>query len=258
MKKIFIGLVILLQCSCAYLKGDYTLGRRNTFNDFFYTYNIHYYEKSDFGEMDTETYTVSNFDAGVRRFTVPGGIVVSSKIYQRITYSDEYVRPTISGGLVSYTVPVPFSDEKIYEVIGEVVIDKKVYRLLEPNRLGDVILIDDNGKIYHRVGRIYNNRLALLDTAFRVEPEDVTFVNESKNRKQEEDIISGFEIRYGGIEDYQLVFTYSSVSPNGGMPIETNKIFKFPMYDSEVEIEGVTIKLLNVNEISGIEYEILQ
>ena len=256
MKKIFIGLVILLQCSCMYLKGDYTLGKRNTFNDFFYTYNIHYYEKSDEGEIDTETYTVSNYDQGVKRFTVPGGVVVSSKIYQRIVYSDEYIRPTVSGELASYTVPVPFSDEKIYKAIGEVVINGKKYRLIEPNRLGDVILIDNKGEIFNRVGRIYNDRLALLDTAFQIEPRDAKFMNESKNRKLEEDIVSGFEIRYGGIKDYHLVFTYSSVSPNAGSPVETSKMYKFPMYDSVVEIEGVRINILNVNEISGIEYEI--
>ena len=78
MKKIFIALVILLQCSCSYLKGDYTLGKRNMFNDFFYIYKIRYYEKSAEGDMETEIYTVSNYDQGVKRFTVPGG----NEIYQ--------------------------------------------------------------------------------------------------------------------------------------------------------------------------------
>ena len=228
------------------------------FNDFFYTYKIRYYDKSAEGDMETETYTISNYDQGVKRFTVPGGIVVSSKIYQKVVYSDEYVRPTNKGALVSYTVPVPFSDEQVYEAFGEVKIDGKKYRLLEPNRIGDVVLIDDRGNVYPRVGRVYNNRLALLDTAFQLEPRDLKFVSESKNCKLEEDIISGFEIRYGGVKDYQLVFTYTNVSPNGGMPIETSKIYRFPMYDSVVEIEGVKINILSVNEISGIEYEIAQ
>lgn len=257
MKKIFIGLVILLQASCVYMKGDYTLGRRNIFNDFFYTYNIRYYEKGDFDGIETETVTVSDYDAGVKRYAVPGGIVVSSKIYQRMVYSDEYVRPTTKGSFVSYTVPVEFSDEKVYEAFGETEIGGQVYRLLEPNRNGDVILVADNGEVYPRIGRVYNNRLSLLETQFILEPRDVKFLNETKNKRGEDEVVSGFDVRYNGLEDYQMVFTYNTVSPNNGMPIETSKVYKFPMYDKEVDIDGIKLEILNIGD-TGLEYKILQ
>ncbi len=258
MKKIFIGLAVLVLASCSsYMKGDYTLGKRNTFNDFFYTYNIRYYDTDAMLSVETETETVSDYKAGVARHAVPGGIVVSSKIYEKEVFSDEIVRPTKKGALVSYTVPVEFSDEKVYKVIGEVKINEHIYRLLEPNRLGDVVLLDAQGNIYPRVGRIYNDRLALLETSFLLEPEDLKFMNDTENRSGAENVVSGFEIRYIGIEDYMMVFRYNTVSPNGGLPLEQQKTFKFPMYDKTVTINGVKLEILDVNN-SGIEYKIIQ
>ena len=256
MKKIFVGLVILAVSGCAYFKGDYTLGKRNTMFDFFYTYNIMYYSEGAFEEAETETVSITDIKAGSVRHAVPGGVVVSSKIYQKLIYSDEFVRPTSKGALVSYTVPVEFSDEKVYKAIGETVINGKTLRLLEPNKIGDVLLIDEKGGIYPRVGRIYNDRLALLETSFILEPYDVKFLNETLNINSKEEIVSGFEIRYKGIDGYQMVFEYSAVSPNNGMPIEAVKTYKFPMYDKEVSIEEVKLEILDVNE-SGIEYKIL-
>lgn len=255
MKKIFIGLSVLALAACSYLKGDYTLGRRNTFNDFFYTYNIRYYDTDAFGNVSKETETVSDYKLGVVRHAVPGGIVVSSKILQKDVYSEEYVRPNMKGALVSYTVPVEFSDEKVYRTIGESEINGKMYRLVEPNSIGDIILLDKQGRIYKRVGRIFNDRLALLKTSFILEPEGVIFKNEVENRVGTEDVISGFEVRYIGIENYQMVFKYSSVRPNGDLDMEEQKTYRFPMYDRNVSIDGIEMEILNVGD-SGIEYKI--
>lgn len=83
--------------------------------DFFYTYNIRYYDTDEFSSVEKETETVSDYEAGVVRHAVPGGIVVSSKVFEKEVYSDEIVRPTKKGALVSYTVPVQFSDEQVYK-----------------------------------------------------------------------------------------------------------------------------------------------
>ncbi|MBR5598789.1 MAG: hypothetical protein IKW39_01980 [Alphaproteobacteria bacterium] len=256
MKKIFVVLGILGLSSCGYFQGDYTLGKRNTLTDFFYTYNINYYMEGAFEETETETIAITDYKAGSARHAVPGGIVVSSKIYQKLTHSDEFVRPTSKGAMVSATVPVEFSDEKVYKAIGEVEINGKVLRLLEPNRIGDILLIDERGNVYPRVGRIYNDRLALLDSSFILEPTGTKFLNETMSTSSKEEVVSGFEIRYMGMKDYQMEFEYSAVSPNNGMPIEASKTFMFPMYDKEVEIEGVKLEILNIDE-SGIEYKIL-
>ncbi len=255
MKKIFIGLSVLVLASCSYLKGDYTLGRRNTFNDFFWTYNIRYYDTDTLGSISKETETVSDYKLGVARHAVPGGIVVSSKILQKDVYSEEFVRPNKKGALVSYTVPVEFSDEKVYRTIGESEINGKVYRLIEPSNIGDVILIDKQGKVYQRVGRIFNDRLALLKTSFVLEPEDVIFKNEVENHVGEENVLSGFEVRYVGLENYQMVFKYSMVRPNGTLDMEEQKTYRFPMYDKSVSIDGITLDILDVNE-GGIDYRI--
>lgn len=256
MKKIFIGLAVLAIASCSYLKGDYTLGSRNTFNDFFYTYNIRYYNQDALNDMDEETEVINNYKIGVMRHAVPGGLVASSQVLEKQIYSSEYLRPNKKGALVSYTVPVPFSDEEVYKTIGEVKINGDTYRLIEPNRLGDVLLISDDGDIYPRVGKIYNNRLALLKTSFILEPRDVKFIDEIENNVASQNTVSGFEIRYVGLEGYQLVFKYNSFYPDGKTKLEAEKTFKFPMYDKNVLIEGVSIEIFEVTE-GGIEYKIL-
>ncbi|MCM1324971.1 MAG: hypothetical protein NC218_12740 [Acetobacter sp.] len=256
MKKIFIGLVLVALSSCVYLKGDYTLGRRNTFNDFFYTYNIRYYDVDEFASVSKETETVSDFKIGVVKHAIPGGMVVSSKILQKEVFSDEFVRPNMKGALVSYTVPVEFSDEKVYRAIGETKINDKVYRLLEPNRLGDVVLIDSRGDVYPRVGRIYNDRLALLETSFILEPDELKFENDMERRMGEEAVISGFEVRYKGVSNNRMVFDFISIKPEGGSSIEEHKTYTFPVSDKRISLDGITLEILQVND-TGIEYSIL-
>lgn len=255
MKKIFIGLAVLVLSSC-YLKGDYTLGRRNEFNDFFYTYNIRYYDADDTFDSVKETETVSDYKLGVVRHAMPGGVVVASKTFEKEVFSDKFVRPNMKGGLVSYTVPVEFSDEKVYEIVGEVEIKGTTYRMLKPNRIGDVVLIDGNGKVYPRVGRIYNGRLSLLETSFLLEPEDFCFTNSARKQSIVANAVSGFEIRFVGIENSRLVFRSYSLQPDGKYSKEQKKTYKFPMYDKEITIEGVELEILNADQ-DGIDYKIL-
>ena len=256
MKKIFIGLAVLVLSSC-YLKGDYTLGRRNTFNDFFYTYNIRYYDLSSFSSSSMETETIGNYKIGVARHAMIGGLLLSSKVVQKEVYSDEYVRPDKKGALVSYTVPVEFSDEVVYQTIGESEINGTTYRLIKPNRYGDVILINENGEIYTRVGRIYNKRLALLNTTFILEPEDAVFLNETKNHSGDEDVISEFSVRYEGIDDYRMKFKYTSRAAGSSKGSEREKIYTFPVYDKTVSFEGITLEILDADD-QGVDYKVLE
>lgn len=256
MKKIFIGFAVLALSSC-FLEGDYTLGMRNKFNDFFYTYNIRYYDLDSFTSSATETETISNYKVGVARHAVTGGLVLSTKIVQKQVYSDDYVRPNKKGALVSYTVPVEFSDEVVYQTIGESDIHGITYRLLAPNRYGDILLIDGMGRIYNRVGRIYNNRLALLDTTFVLEPEDAVFMDETKNRDGDENVVSGFSVRYEGLDDYRMKFRFTGVNPDGSYSNEQGKIYTFPVYDKTVSFEGITLEILEADE-QGLDYKVLE
>jgi len=256
MKKIFIGLAMLVLSSC-YLKGDYTLGHRNVFNDFFYTYNIRYYDTSAMDTAVMETEMVSDYKLDVAQHAAPGGIVVSSKLMQKEVYSDAYVRPNKKGALVSYTVPVNLSDEKVYQAFGEVEIDGETYRLIKANLIDDIVLIGDHGQIYPRVGRIYNNRLALLDTSFVLEPHDMYFMNETKNRFGEENIVSGFEVRYKGVENYRMIFEYTYFAADGSYTSEDKKDYAFPMYDKDVSFEGIKLEILDASD-TGLDYRVLE
>lgn len=256
MKKIFIGLAVLALSSC-YMQGDYTLGRRNMFNDFFYTNSVQFYAEDAFDSMDTELETVSDYKIGAARHAVPGGLVLSSKLINKEIYSSVYIRPTQKFSMVSSTIPVEFSDEKVYKTIGETKIDGTLYRLIEPNRYGDVVLVDEKGNVYPRVGRLYNKRLALLETQFLMEPAGARFVSETQNRLGDEDVVSSVEVRYGGLDGYYMVFVYKTVRPDVSGAIEEQKTYRFPMYDKSVSFEGITIEVMDANE-SGIDYRVLE
>lgn len=256
MKKIFIGFMMLALTSC-YLKGDYTLGKRNVFNDFFYTYNIRYYDNEAFQSSVSETETVSNFRPGSVRYAPRNGLVLSAKTYLKEGYSEGYVRPNKKGALVSYTIPIELSDEKIYEIIGESDIHGVTYQLLKPNRLGDVILIDERGNIYPRVGRIYNDRLALLETAFLLEPEDLKFTNDVGMRQSSEEEVLSFEVRFGGVENHRMIFRCISLNKEFQSGEGEEKVYAFPVYDRTVSFEGVKLEIQEVDD-EGVSYKILE
>lgn len=256
MKKIFIGFVVLALSSC-YLQGDYTLGKRNTFNDFFYTYNIRYYDTESPQDVISETETVSNFKPGAVRYAPRNGVVLSAKTYERRGYADGFVRPNMKGAMVSYTIPVEFSDEKVYEVIGESDIKGVTYRLLKPNRLGDVVLINDRGDIYPRVGRIYNDRLALLDTSFLLEPEDLKFLNNAGAVNSEGDVVSSFVVRFAGVENYRMIFKCISVDEATRADVEEERVYTFPVYDKTISFEGIKLQIQEVDD-EGVAYKILE
>lgn len=256
MKKIFIGLALLSLSSCLYMQGDYTLGARNTFNDSFYTYAINYYDLDDVDGVEKETETVNDYKIGAVKQAAVGAVMVSSKLISKDVFSTEVVRPNMKGGMVSYTVPIEFSDEKVYQTIGETKIKGKNLRLIEPNRFGDVVLIDEQGHIYPRVGRIYNNRLALLNTSFLLEPENLKFENDSNKHFDEEGIISGFEVRYLGLQDDQMLFDFVTIEPDGSTMVEQHKSYRFPITDRNISLDGMLFEILNVNN-SGIEYRLL-
>lgn len=256
MKKIFIGFMVLALSSC-YLKGDNTLGRRNVFNDFFYTYNIRYYDTDSFQEGVSETETVSNFKPGAMRYAPRDGVVLSAKTYRKFGYAEGVVRPTMKGALVSYTIPVKFSDEKVYDVIGESDINGVTYRLIEPNRLGDVILIDERGNIYPRVGRIYNHRLALLDTSFLLEPENAKFLNDAGMKQDDDEVVSQFEVHFAGVENYLMIFKCLSLDKEARADAEEERVYTFPVYDKTVSFEGIKLEIQEVDD-DGVSYKILE
>lgn len=256
MKKIFIGFMMLALSSC-YLKGDYTLGKRNVFNDFFYTYNIRYYDLDAIQDTVSETETVTNLKPGSVRYAPRNAVVISATTYVKEGYAEGFVRPNMKGAMVSYTIPVEFSDEKVYEVIGESEIHGKNYRVLKPNRLGDVILIDERGEIYPRVGRIYNDRLALLDTSFLLEPENLKFLNDAGIRGSDDIVVSSIVVRYAGIENHRMVFKCVTEDKGVRSGVEEERIYTFPVYDKTVSFEGLNFEILEVDD-EGISYKVLE
>ncbi len=253
MKKIFISLAIIALTSC-YMKGDYTLGPRNTFNDYFYTYSIKYYKNNNQAIQSKEAYIVSNPAMEEINKVSSGEIFFYAEEFDKEFFADNIVKPNKDGSLVSYTIPVNFNSKQFYSVIGESIIDGKTYRLIEPTEIGDVVLIDNHGKIYNRIGKIYNNRLALLATAFTLEPRDIRFNSSFKNERRVSN--SDFTIRYKGLENDNLAFETTSLDDDDDYTSHEKRTIYFPMNDKTIKIRNYTFEVLNIDGVN-IEYRLI-
>ena len=69
-------------------------------------------------------------------------------------------------------------------------------------------------------------------------------------------MLSSFEVRYAGIEDYKMVFKYKTVVPNNGMPLGGGGAGGGPGGGGNVNIGTIKIEVLGADE-SGIEYKVL-
>lgn len=242
MKKIAAFLSVLTLTACGIHAGNFNIwpNYANAF-EIWQTKSIFYYEQPQDEEVLTASKTLTEDD--IRRgeilITETGDVMAFSKTYRTDFFDIETLRVNKDAVLSSSSAPYYVKKDAAYTGFGEVTIDGEKYMLVRQGKHdNDVLLINGDGEIYNRIGRIVKGRLAILDITFVVEPEDVQFVPVVSTRMEKSDYLSGFELRYNGIKDGQLVFTYTTLGEEC-----FDQEYKYPLNQQKIEIGDLKIEI---------------
>lgn len=257
MKKIFTLACLFMLSSCLQA-GDYDIfPKRNAFIEDFSTYPITFFDNKEPKLVKTEKYTEIEPAKNTIQTAYKGYSIMSDKTYNKMFFEDYYIKANKNGILNSASVPSRIHAKKIEKLIGEVTIDGVRYGLLPSELKNFVILVDDNGKIHDKMGQVKGNRLSILNADFLPAPEDLRF-EVIKTTKSEQTIpVQGFEIKYNGMQlGYLnfLILDYSVYGKSKGefesinLPYETN---------SNIEINGVGVRILFADE-QKLDYMIIK
>lgn len=253
MKKIAALLSISTLAACVYA-GDISvippLGKIFTA---WQTESITYYDVSSSQEylMDSKTVTEENVDRGEILVTGVGEIMASSQTRRTDFYGLEKLTVNRDAVLSSSYSPLYVDKNAKFEPFGQARVDGKDFMLVRQDNENDILLVSPDGVLYNKIGRIRDNRLAVLEVQFFIEPDDVIFMPVVNTRSETTGVISGFELRYEGLEGDTMRFTYTTLGENS-----LTEEFTFSSLQQTIDIKNFKINVLNV-DYNNIEYVIL-
>ena len=245
MKKISLLSALCFLTACVYAGDIKFMESRNQFFSKRQTKEIDYYIDSDEQSgflVGVEEVTFDDVDRGVAKTTRTGALMVSSKTDAFNTMETEVLKATKNAVLSSSYSPYYIHRDDIFAPFGEVVLDDVRYMLVRQGDRGDILLIDGQGRIFNHIGRMKGDRLAVLDTYFFIEPEDVRLLPAMQTSIQTVERVDGFELYYTGINGNEMTFSY--VVLNEDLDAES---FSFPINERHIEINDLKIDVLDVD-----------
>lgn len=255
MKKIAAALSLLTITACGIHAGNINLWpERNSMFEVLQTESIFYYDQPQDTEIlsASKTITEEEINRGEYLITDTGELMAFSKTYRTDFFDTETLKVNKNAILSSSSAPYVIKKDSEYTGFGEVTINGENYMLVrQGNKENDILLINGDGEVYNHIGRIVKNRLAILDINFTLEPKDVLFVPVVATRTEKSDYLSGFELRYDGIKNGEMVFTYTTLGEEC-----YDQEYTFPVNQHTIEIEGLTIDVKEA-DYNKIEYTIL-
>ena len=188
-------------------------------------------------------------------------VVVSANVGQRMLDSETYTI-TVHNNSPRY---VPTTDVSFYglsgdlhlkagqelEPLGEVKIEGIYYLLFDPNKNGQVVMIDETGRFLHMICHIYKRELIVSKKPTAIRPKDARADRVSGVKHTTEAPKFHFELKYEGLEDKKMSFLYIS-SETGGLA----QRFTYPETQKVINIYGNKIQIIRPYA-DRIEYMIL-
>ncbi|MBR6663916.1 MAG: hypothetical protein IKL33_03710 [Alphaproteobacteria bacterium] len=243
MKKICLFVTVMMLSAC-FRAGSYDiLSQRNDIFTMWNGYKIRYYNNEP-QLIDTQVIEENNFNLNVAQTVYKGNSVLISKSYTRDFYSEIFVKANKRGSLNSSSLPVPIYADKNYEMIGQITIDGKVYRLLPAVMDDYVILIDADGRFYNKMGQIRSGYVVLLDTEMFPYPADLRMVDVTSSRTEDTTAVKGFDVRYDGVKLDRIWFTYMDYDE---VEAGTFKEMSFPDKPGLITINNVGLRVLKAD-----------
>ncbi len=253
MKKFTALLPILMLSACVYAGNVDILASRKAPFKVWQTEKVFYYDRNTGEEFlsESKTITEEKIEKNVLLVTSVGKPMVSSKTYRTDFYSVENVQVNKNAIMSSTYTPVKIRKNADFEAFGEVKFNNETYMLVRQDDSNDILLVNDQGKIFNKIGRMVDDRIAVLDVDFVVEPNDVVMTPVINTRTEVSEVLEGFELIYNGIEDQKMKFTYRLLGD-----MEAEDLFVFPLDSSVININDIKINVIDAG-YNQIEYILL-
>lgn len=240
---------------CIYAGDNDILGARKDFFAAINGYLIEWYSNEP-KLAKTEFVEENNFRLNESMTAFRGYTVLNSKLYRKDTFAERFVRPNHDGIMHSVTVPVKFSMNKNYEVLGVVSIDGADYRLINSGLKGFAALIANDGSLYNRIGQIKGNYLVLTDTEYYITPKDLKMVDVVNTSSTQTKPSKGFDLKFDGVKANRIWFTYLDYSNDEGNRGSFENM-NFPLNAGVIEINGLGFRVLRATN-DRLDYVILK
>ncbi len=253
MKKLAALLSLSMLSACIYAGEMDIFHGRNKFFQIWQTEEIFYYDTKAGDEYLTESKTITedSIERNQVLITKVGGIMAFSRTHRTDFYGSETLTVNKDAVMSSSYSPLYIKKNNKFEPFGETTFNGEKYMLVKQGKSGDVLMINGNGELFDRIGRVVDGRLAVLDITFFVEPEDVLFTPVVNTRSENTEVMDGWELRYDGIVNNYMRFTYSTLGENGQA-----EEFIFPTGQQTIIINDLRINVIEAG-YNKIEYVIL-
>ena len=183
--------------------------------------------------------------------TKVGNVMAFSRTHRTDFYGSETLTVNKNAVMSSSYSPLTIKKGSKFDAFGETNFNGTKYLLERKRKSGDILMINENGELFDRIGRIVDGRLAVLDIVFFPEPEDIVFTPVVTTRSENTEVLEGWELRYDGIVNNYMRFTYTTLGDNGKA-----EEFIFPTGQQTIVINDLRINVIEAG-YNKIEYVIL-
>lgn len=252
MKKLLVLCSLIYVSACVYAGDVDVWSGRNKWVESFQTYSISYWTDEP-KLVKTQMINEKSFKKDEIRTAFKGYSVLSDKTFERSYFVSEKMKANMNVVLSNASAPYKFKANEVRKIIGTVNIDGVQYRLLPTDLEDFVILVEPNGEVWHKTGRIKDGRLVVLgqdfvssNPQFRFEPVFISTTTQTRP-------IKGFDIKYDGIRLDRMWFTYFDYATNtaGGF-----REYSFPKKPGLLTIDEVKIRVLEADN-QRVDYMVL-
>lgn len=254
MKKIIAILSVLMFGACSLSDTKDFLTNRYTPFKIWQTEKVFNYDRTTGEEFlsESKTITEEKLEKDTVLVTKTGKIMASSRTFRTDFYSVEDLRINKNAVLSSSLSPIYLRKDGEFKAFGEVKFDGSRYMLVYQGDSKDVLLVNEVGEFYNRIGRMVGNRIVILDSLFSLEPDDVVMTPVISTRTEVSETLYGYELIYDGIENNQMVFTYKTLGDG-----EVSNKYMFSLDNKIVNINNIKLNVIKA-EANKIEYVILE
>ena len=217
-------------------------------------YHIDYLVTQNERLLDSETFHETGFKANTLLTAYKGYSVANTRDYLKNYYIQDAIVAPSDAKMSSGVSPAEIKSGNKYEVIGQAKVKGEIRYLVASDNPNDLFLTDENYVLQPYLGRIRNDKLIILDNKYVIIPEGYQFEPITKSRVLQSDMVSGFEIKFEGVQNNIMRFTLMEYDAGGATGEFKN--YNFENIPGIVEIAGVRIKVFDAND-TRLEYMIV-